>query len=56
MNSASAIVSDCLDIYENITSPFKLEKELIINLTFNKSAGIDSSNPFSLFAINSPLK
>ena len=29
--TASAIVSDCLDIYENNDTPFNLEKELIIN-------------------------
>lgn len=29
--TASAIVSDCLDIYENIYTPFDLEKELIID-------------------------
>ena len=29
--TASAIVSDCLDIYENIHTPFHLEKELIID-------------------------
>ena len=29
--TASAIVSDCLDIYENINTPFNLEKELIID-------------------------